>query len=61
MIFNNLLGFTGISVFARYLVTPILILWALYMVIKGFIDATAASSAARRRAAACRSGSRSAP
>jgi purine-cytosine permease-like protein len=36
MIFNNLLGFTGISVFARYLVTPILILWALYMVIKGF-------------------------
>ena len=27
MIFNNLLGFTGISVFARYLVTPLLILW----------------------------------
>src|SRR5207302_5778055 len=25
MIFNNLFGFTGISVFARYLVTPILI------------------------------------
>jgi purine-cytosine permease-like protein len=38
MIFNNLLGFTGISVFARYLVTPILILWCLYMVIKGFIS-----------------------
>ncbi len=37
MIFNNLLGFTGISVFARYLVTPLLILWALYMVIKGFV------------------------
>jgi purine-cytosine permease-like protein len=36
MILNNLLGFTGISVFARYLVTPILILWAVYMVIKGF-------------------------
>src|SRR5919201_1733728 len=36
MIFNNLLGFTGISVFARYLVTPILILWCIYMVIKGF-------------------------
>lgn len=36
MILNNLLGFTGISVFARYLVTPILIVWALYMVIKGF-------------------------
>jgi purine-cytosine permease-like protein len=38
MIFNNLFGFTGISVFARYLVTPILILWAVYMVAKGFID-----------------------
>src|SRR5207244_6689051 len=36
MILNNLLGFTGISVFARYLVTPILILCALYMVIKCF-------------------------
>src|SRR3989440_12344849 len=37
MILNNLLGFTGISVFARYLVTPILILWCIYMVAKGFI------------------------
>jgi purine-cytosine permease-like protein len=37
MILNNLFGFTGISVFARYLVTPILIVWALYMVLKGFI------------------------
>jgi purine-cytosine permease-like protein len=37
MIFNNLFGFTGISVFARYLVTPILIAWCLYMVLKGFI------------------------
>jgi purine-cytosine permease-like protein len=36
MILNNLLGFTGISVFARYLVTPILILWCVYMVIKAF-------------------------
>lgn len=36
MIMNNVFGFTGISVFARYLVTPILILWCLYMVIKGF-------------------------
>jgi cytosine permease len=38
MILNNLLGFTGISVFARYLVTPILILWCIYMVLKGFIS-----------------------
>src|SRR5436190_4870855 len=37
MIFNNLFGFTGISVFARYLVTPILILWCLYLVLKGLI------------------------
>jgi purine-cytosine permease-like protein len=42
MIFNNLFGFTGISVFARYLVTPILILWCLYMVIKGAIHSHAA-------------------
>ena len=34
MILNNLLGFTGISVFARYLVTPLIILWVVYMVIK---------------------------
>jgi purine-cytosine permease-like protein len=38
MIFNNLLGFTGISVFARYLVTPLLILWCIYMILKGFIS-----------------------
>src|SRR5690242_18521906 len=38
MIFNNLLGFTGISVFARYLVTPLLILWGIYMVLKAVID-----------------------
>ena len=34
MILNNLLGFTGISVFARYLVTPLIVLWVIYMVIK---------------------------
>src|SRR5256886_13510426 len=38
MILNNLLGFTGISVFARYLVTPLLILWGIYMVVKAAID-----------------------
>src|ERR671925_351286 len=37
MIFNNLFGFTGISVFARYLVTPILILWCIYMVVKAAV------------------------
>ena len=38
MIINNVFGFTGISVFARYLVTPLLVVWCLYMVIKGFIS-----------------------
>jgi len=37
MILNNLLGFTGISVFARYLVTPLLILWCIYMVLRAVI------------------------
>jgi purine-cytosine permease-like protein len=37
MILNNLLGFTGISVFARYLVTPILILWCMYMILRAVI------------------------
>src|SRR6266545_638723 len=35
-IFNNLFGFTGITAFARYLVAPLMILWMLYLVIKGF-------------------------
>jgi purine-cytosine permease-like protein len=35
-IFNNLFGFTGITAFARYLVAPVMILWMLYLVIKGF-------------------------
>src|SRR6185295_15311836 len=35
MIFNNLFGFTGISVFARYVVTPLIILWVVYLVIRG--------------------------
>jgi len=33
-VFNNLFGFTGITVFARYLVTPLIILWVVYLVIK---------------------------
>ncbi|HWF54966.1 MAG TPA: cytosine permease [Solirubrobacteraceae bacterium] len=38
MVFNNLFGFTGISVFARYVVGPLIILWVAYMVLKGLID-----------------------
>jgi purine-cytosine permease-like protein len=36
MVLNNLLGFTGISMFARYVVCPLLLLWIFYLVIKGF-------------------------
>jgi cytosine permease len=36
MVANNVLGFTGVSVFARYVATPMVVIWALYMVIKGF-------------------------
>jgi purine-cytosine permease-like protein len=35
---NNLFGFTGISAFARYLVAPLMIVWMLYLVIKGLTD-----------------------
>lgn len=32
---NNVFGFTGIAAFARYLVAPLMIVWVLYLVIKG--------------------------
>jgi purine-cytosine permease-like protein len=32
---NNVFGFSGIAAFARFLVAPLLILWVLYLVIKG--------------------------
>ena len=35
---NNLFGFTGIAAFARYLVAPLMILWMLYLVIKGLVQ-----------------------
>jgi purine-cytosine permease-like protein len=38
---NNLFGFTGIAAFARYLVAPLMILWILYLVIKGLVDTPA--------------------
>lgn len=37
-ILNNLVGFTGIAAFARYLVAPVMIVWVLYLVIKGLTD-----------------------
>jgi purine-cytosine permease-like protein len=35
---NNVFGFTGITAFARYLVAPLMIIWVLYLVIKGLAD-----------------------
>jgi purine-cytosine permease-like protein len=35
MIINNVFGFTGISAYARYLVTPMLVLWVYFLLIKG--------------------------
>lgn len=45
---NNIFGFTGISAFARYLVAPIMVLWVVYLVVKGFTDipSTAGTGAA---------------
>jgi purine-cytosine permease-like protein len=36
MITNNVFGFSGVVAWARYIVTPIVILWIGYMVIRGF-------------------------
>ncbi len=33
---NNVLGFTGITAFARYVAGPVTVLWVLWMVIKAF-------------------------
>jgi purine-cytosine permease-like protein len=35
---NNLFGFTGITAFARYLVAPLMIVWVVYLVVKGLGD-----------------------
>jgi purine-cytosine permease-like protein len=49
-VFNNLFGFTGITAFARYLVAPLMILWMLYLVIKGFADLPGAALSASPQA-----------
>jgi len=45
MIFNNLFGIAGISLFARGLVTPVLVVWCVYLVARAV-----AAGAARRPA-----------
>lgn len=35
---NTLLGFTGISAFARFIVAPLMILWVVYLIAKGLTD-----------------------
>ena len=36
-IVNNILGFTGITLFARYVAAPVTLLWVLYMLIKALV------------------------
>ena len=60
MIFNNLFGFTGISTFARYVVTPLIMLWVVYLVIRGLADHSALLVAVRRAPPAWRLGRSSA-
>jgi purine-cytosine permease-like protein len=36
MIINNLVGFTGISIYARYIVAPLMILWIAYFIVRAF-------------------------
>lgn len=43
MITNNLLGFTGISGYAVYVCTPLLIGWGLWTLIKGFVTVPAST------------------
>ncbi|MGG5259695.1 cytosine permease [Phycicoccus avicenniae] len=37
MVVNNVVGFQGIAVFARRIVTPILLAWTVYLVLKGIV------------------------
>jgi purine-cytosine permease-like protein len=37
-IINNVLGFTGISAFARWVAAPVTVVWVAYMVIKAFVS-----------------------
>jgi purine-cytosine permease-like protein len=45
VIFNNLFGFSGISLFARSVVTPVLVVWCAYLVVKGFVAGAASPDA----------------
>jgi purine-cytosine permease-like protein len=35
---NNILGFTGISMFARYVAAPLTLIWVLYMLVKALVE-----------------------
>ncbi len=52
MIFNNLFGFAGISLFARYLVTPVMVIWCAYLVVKGLATGAGSQHAGTGPAAA---------
>src|SRR5690242_14764127 len=38
MVTNSLFGFTGIAIFARYVVTPVLVAWVIYLVLKVLVE-----------------------
>jgi purine-cytosine permease-like protein len=44
MVFNNLFGFTGLATYARYIVSPLLILWVVYLVIRGLLEGHATTT-----------------
>src|SRR2546430_16028708 len=51
-IVNNLFGFTGIAAFARYIVAPVMIIWMVYLVIKGLSTISSAQLGASPQASA---------
>src|SRR5690349_13365335 len=41
---NNLFGFTGIAAFARFVVAPVMVVWILFLVIRGWTEIPSAAS-----------------
>lgn len=51
MIFNNYFGFTGLQRFAQYVAVPVIILWAIYAIIRSFASGTSHLAAVPHTAA----------
>ncbi|MFL6118501.1 cytosine permease [Actinophytocola sp.] len=41
---NNLFGFTGIAAFARFVVAPVMVVWILFLVVRGWTEIPSAAS-----------------